>query len=118
MITGTHSVIYTSDPEADRAFFRDVLGFPSVDAGDGWLIFAAPPSEIAFHPAENNGKHEFYLICDDVATEVARLSSNGIECSQVSDQGWGILATIRLPGGGDLGVYEPRHAMAHGRASS
>jgi catechol 2,3-dioxygenase-like lactoylglutathione lyase family enzyme len=114
MITGMHAIIYSRDAAADRAFFRDVLGFPSVDAGDGWLIFAAPPSELAFHPAESDGKHEVYLMCDDVKAEVDRLGGEGIECSPVTDQGWGLLTSIRLPGGGDLGLYEPRHALAHG----
>ena len=114
MITGMHAVIYTRDAEADRSFFRDVLGFSSVDAGDGWLIFAAPPSEVACHPAESNGKHELYLMCDDVQAEIERLNEKGIRCGPVSDEGWGLLSTVRLPGGGDLGLYEPRHAMAHG----
>jgi catechol 2,3-dioxygenase-like lactoylglutathione lyase family enzyme len=114
MITGMHAVIYTRDAEADRSFFRDVLGFSSVDAGDGWLIFAAPPSEVAFHPAESNGKHELYLMCDNVQAEIARLNEKGIGCGPVSNEGWGLLSTVRLPGGGDLGLYEPRHAMAHG----
>ena len=114
MITGMHAVIYTRDAEADRSFFRDVLGFSSVDAGDGWLIFAAPPSEVACHPAESNGKHELYLMCDNVQSEIARLNEKGIRCGPVSDEGWGLLSTVRLPGGGDLGLYEPRHAMAHG----
>jgi catechol 2,3-dioxygenase-like lactoylglutathione lyase family enzyme len=113
MITGMHAVIYTRDAEADRSFFRDVLGFSSVDAGDGWLIFAAPPSEVACHPAESNGKHELYLMCDDVQAEIARLNEKGIRCGPVSHEGWGLLSTVRLPGGGDLGLYEPRHAMAH-----
>lgn len=114
MITGMHAVIYTRDAEADRSFFRDVLGFSSVDAGDGWLIFAAPPSEVACHPAESNGKHELYLMCDNVRAEIARLNERGIKCGPVSDEGWGLLSTVRLPGGGDLGLYEPRHATAHG----
>ena len=114
MITGMHAVIYTRDAEADRSFFRDVLGFSSVDAGDGWLIFAAPPSEVACHPAESNGKHELYLMCDNVQAEIAQLNEKGIRCGPVSDEGWGLLSTVRLPGGGDLGLYEPRHAMAHG----
>ena len=114
MITGMHAVIYTRDAEADRSFFRDVLGFSSVDAGDGWLIFAAPPSEVACHPAESNGKHELYLMCDDVQAEIERLNEKGIRCGPVSHEGWGLLSTVRLPGGGDLGLYEPRHAMAHG----
>jgi catechol 2,3-dioxygenase-like lactoylglutathione lyase family enzyme len=114
IITGMHAVIYTQDAEADRSFFRDVLGFSSVDAGDGWLIFAAPPTEVACHPAESNGKQELYLMCDDVHAEIDRLSKRGIRCGSVSDEGWGLLSTVRLPGGGDLGLYEPRHATAHG----
>jgi catechol 2,3-dioxygenase-like lactoylglutathione lyase family enzyme len=116
MITGMHAVIYTRDAEADRAFFRDVLGFSSVDAGDGWLIFAIPPAELACHPAESNGKHELYLMCDDIHAEIARLGKRGIACGSVSAEGWGLLSTVRLPGGGDLGLYEPRHATAHGMA--
>jgi catechol 2,3-dioxygenase-like lactoylglutathione lyase family enzyme len=87
MITGMHAVIYTRDAKADRAFFRDMLGLPSVDAGDGWLIFAAPPSELACHPAESNGKHELYLMCDDLQAEIARLGKKGIKCGSVSDEG-------------------------------
>ena len=109
MITGIHVVIYSRDANADRAFFQDVLGFPSVDAGDGWLIFAAPPSEVACHPGEINSKHELYLMCDDVHAEIARLDEKGIKCTSVTDQGWGLLTMIRLPGGGELGLYEPHH---------
>src|SRR5215472_2769242 len=95
------------------AFFRDVLGFSSVDAGGGWLIFTAPPSELACHPAEGNGKHELYLMCDDLRAEIALLGEKGIACGPVSDQGWGLLSTVRLPGGGDLGLYEPHHPTAY-----
>ena len=109
MITGIHAVIYSRDANADRAFFRDVLGFPSVDAGDGWLIFAAPPSEVACHPSENNSKHELYLMSDNVQAEIARLDEKGIKCTSVTDERWGLLTMIRLPGGGELGLYEPRH---------
>ena len=109
MIKWVHAIIYSRNAEADRAFFRDVLGFPSVDAGGGWLIFATPPAEVACHPG-SNGKHELYLMCDDVKTEVARLTDKGIACGPVSDEGWGLLSSVRLPGGGDLGLYEPRHA--------
>ena len=111
MITGLHAVVYTRNANADRAFFRDVLGFPSVDAGDGWLIFAAPPSEVACHPAESSGKQELYLMCDDIREEIARLATKGVRCGTVSNEGWGLLTTIRLPGGGDLGLYEPRHPI-------
>lgn len=113
MITGMHAVIYTMDAEADRAFFRDVLGFASVDAGDGWLIFAVPPAEVALHPSESNGKHELYLTCDDVNAEIARLAKKGVACGPVNDEGWGLLTAITLPGGGRLGLYEPRHVMAN-----
>jgi catechol 2,3-dioxygenase-like lactoylglutathione lyase family enzyme len=113
VITGMHAVVYTRNAEADRAFFRDVLGFASVDAGGGWLIFAAPPSELACHPAESNGKHELYLMCDDLQAEIARLGEKGIACGPVSDQGWGLLSTVRLPGGGDFGLYEPHHPTAY-----
>jgi catechol 2,3-dioxygenase-like lactoylglutathione lyase family enzyme len=113
MITGAHVVIYTTGAEADRAFFRDALGMASVDAGGGWLIFAVPPSEVAFHPAESNGRHELYLMCDDVNAEIARLAGKGITCGPVSDEGWGLLTAIVLPGGGKLGLYQPRHPLAH-----
>jgi len=113
MITGMHAVVYTRNAEADRAFFKDVLGFSAVDAGGGWLIFAAPPSELACHPAESNGRHELYLMCDDLRAEMVRLAEKGIACGPVSDEGWGLLSTVRLPGGGDLGLYEPHHPIAH-----
>jgi hypothetical protein len=109
MITGAHAIVYSRDADADRAFFRDVLEFPSVDAGDGWLIFALPPSEVALHPADENGAHELYLMCDDVAALVASLRERGVECSAAKDRGWGRLTEVTLPGGGRLGVYEPRH---------
>jgi len=118
MITGMHAVIYTRDPDADRNFFRDVLGFRSVDAGNGWLIFAAPPAELACHAAESSGKHELYLMCDDIEQEIERLTRKGVVCDPVTDEGWGLLTTIELPGGGQLGLYQPRHALAHAGASS
>ena len=95
IITGMHAVVYTRDAEADRAFFRDVLGFSSVDAGGGWLIFAAPPSELACHPAESNGKHELFLMCDDLRAEMVRLGEKGIACGPVSDEGWVSLPQIK-----------------------
>jgi catechol 2,3-dioxygenase-like lactoylglutathione lyase family enzyme len=109
MISGAHVVIYTRDADADRAFFRDVLGFDSVDAGRGWLIFALPPAEAAFHPAGTNGPHELFLLCDDIEAEVARLAGKGVACSAVADEGWGLIVTLTLPGGGGLGIYQPRH---------
>ncbi len=110
MITGAHTILYSIDPEADRAFLRDVLGFPHVDAGDGWLIFGLPPSEVAVHPAEENDHHELYLMTDDVEALVADMARRGIETSPVADRGWGLLTQLTLPGGGKLGVYQPRHA--------
>jgi catechol 2,3-dioxygenase-like lactoylglutathione lyase family enzyme len=108
-------IIYTTNAEADRAFFRDVLGFPSVDAGGGWLIFALPPAEIAFHPAEENGKHEVYLTCDDVSATVQNLERQKVKCDPVADLGWGLLTHLSLPGGGKLGLYQPKHQMAAGK---
>ena len=110
MITGAHSIIYSKKPEADRAFLRDVLKFPHVDAGDGWLIFGLPPSEVAVHPSKKNDVHEFYLMCDDVEAFVAEMRQRGVACSAIRDQGWGVLTQVTLPGGGKLGVYQPRHA--------
>jgi hypothetical protein len=112
MISGAHAIIYSANAEADRAFFRDVLGFAWVDAGRGWLIFALPPAEIAFHPAEENGKQEIYLMCDDVAATVNMLEGKKVKCDAVSDQGWGLLTHLSLPGGSRLGLYQPRHELA------
>ena len=114
MITGAHAIVYSRDADADRAFFRDVLGFPSVDAGGGWLIFALPPAELAAHPADAGGRHELYLMCDEIESTVAELQAKGVEfTAPVSDQGFGLLTSIRLPGGGELGLYEPRHPIPH-----
>jgi hypothetical protein len=110
MIIGAHSIIYSKSPEADRAFVRDVLGFPSVDVGDGWLIFGLPPSEVAVHPSTKNDIHELYLMVDDVEAFVADMARRRLNCSPVQDQGWGLLTQLTLPGGGKLGVYQPRHA--------
>ena len=110
MIRGAHTILYSADPEADRAFLRDVLALSHVDAGEGWLIFGLPPSEIAVHPAKTSGKHEVYLLVDDVGAFVAQMQSRGIACSDIQDFGWGRLTTMTLPGGGGLGVYTPRHA--------
>ena len=110
MITGAHLLIYSTDPEADRAFLRDVLGLPHVDVGGGWLIFALPPAEVAVHPSDTNDVHEFYLICDDVEAFIAEMKDRGVECGPVQKPTWGMLTDVRLPGGGKLGVYQPRHA--------
>ncbi len=109
MITGAHIIIYSMDPEADRAFFRDTLKFPHVDVGSGWLIFALPPSEVAMHPSHENGRHEFYLMCDDVQRLAATLQEKGIACSPIHEEPWGSLIEMTLPGGGPLGVYQPKH---------
>ena len=113
MITGTHIVVYSRNADADRAFFRDVLGFQSVDAGHGWLIFALPPSEAAFHPSEE-GVHELYFMCDDLRAEMASLARKGVECSAVQEARWGAITKMRLPGGGDVGLYQPKHPTALG----
>jgi catechol 2,3-dioxygenase-like lactoylglutathione lyase family enzyme len=113
MIRGAHVILYSTDAEADRAFLRDVLGLANVDAGGGWLIFGLPPAELAVHPAETSGAAELYLVCDDIDESVADLGARGVTFEgPVSDQGWGRLATIRLPGGGRLGIYEARHPTA------
>lgn len=110
MITGAHVILYSTDPERDRAFIRDVLKFPDIDAGEGWLIFALPPAELAVHPSEENDLQEFYLMCDDIAALVRQMQSLQVECSPVQRLRWGLLTRVRLPGGGDLGIYQPLHA--------
>jgi len=127
MINGAHIVLYTSDPKADRAFFRDVLNFSSVDAGHGWLIFALPPAEAAFHDldkhdlgkqgvehndAKQTAHHELFLMCDDIAATLRDLKAKHVPVSVVSEQRWGKLATLTLPGGSKLGIYEPKHPRA------
>ncbi|WP_319456402.1 MULTISPECIES: extradiol dioxygenase [unclassified Mycobacterium] len=112
MITGAHVILYSRDADADRIFLRDVLGYPHVDAGGGWLIFKLPPAEVAVHPAESTESHELYLMCDDVNATIEQLANKGVDCGPVSDQGWGLLTSIQLPGGGQLGLYEPRHPKA------
>ena len=110
MINGLHAIIYSTDPDADRDFLRDVLQLTHVDVGDGWLIFGLPPSEVAVHPAETNGSHELYLMCEDIEAFIVGMAEHGIECASVQDEGWGLLTALTLPGGGSLGVYQPRHA--------
>jgi catechol 2,3-dioxygenase-like lactoylglutathione lyase family enzyme len=110
MLSGAHVIIYSTDAEADRGFFRDILGLTHVDAGDGWLIFALPPSELAVHPASGNGVHELYLICEDIEVFVAAMKARDVACSDVQDRGWGRLTEMTLPGGGKVGVYQPHHA--------
>jgi hypothetical protein len=110
MINGSHVVIYSKDAEADKAFIRNVLKFSYVDAHDGWLIFKLPPSEVAVHPSDENNVHELFLTTDDLEQEIAALMKAGTQCEQVSQQSWGRLTHIKLPGGGRLGLYQPRHA--------
>jgi catechol 2,3-dioxygenase-like lactoylglutathione lyase family enzyme len=111
VITGTHVVIYSRDAEADRNFFKDVFGFDSVDAGHGWLIFALPPAEVAFHPGEES-RHELYLMCDDLEATIAALKTKGVLFKgAIDDLRWGRLAHIGLPGGGTLGIYQPKHPV-------
>jgi hypothetical protein len=110
MITGAHSIIYSKNPDADRAFLRDVLKLPNVDVGDGWLIFGLPPAEVAVHPSRKNDIHEFYLMCENVEAFIAEMKRNNLSCSPAQNMGWGVLTELTLPGGGKLGVYSPRHA--------
>jgi predicted enzyme related to lactoylglutathione lyase len=115
VINGAHAIIYSSEPDEVRALFRDVFELDSVDAGGGWLIFALPPAEVAVHPTEAESRHELYLMCDDIDATVAALAERGIGLAgPVTDQGWGRVTAIELPGGGELGIYEPRHPTAHG----
>jgi hypothetical protein len=122
MIHGVHLLLYSANPEADRAFFRDVLNFSYVDAGEGWLIFALPPAEMGIHPAETNltqphaGQNlatgTIYLMCDNLGETLDSLGAKGVEHTEIHNAGWGVVSSIRLPGGGNLGLYEPRHALA------
>ncbi len=113
MITGVHALIYSKDADGVRAFFRDVLKFSSVDAGDGWLIFALPPAELGIHPTEAGGYHELYLMCDDVKATVKELKSKGVEFTRpITEAGFGLVTSVKIPGGGELGLYEPKHPTA------
>jgi hypothetical protein len=118
MIQGAHIIIYSKDADADRAFFRDVLKYPSADAGHGWLIFALPPAEIAVHPSDKNDVHEFYFMCEDVNALIADMKTKSIVCSAVEEQPWGSLTHMTLPGGGKLGIYQPKHASPIMRAKT
>lgn len=119
MINAAHVIVYSQDADADRAFLRDVLGFPHVDAGHGWLIFKLPPAEIAVHPADTvppadgQARHELYLMCDDLAATLAELAARGVQAGAVTQQRWGALAAITLPSGAPLSLYQPRHPVAH-----
>lgn len=112
MIMGAHVIIHSKDPDADRAFFRDILGFPSLDAGHGWLLFAMPGAETAFHPANKNNLHELYLMCDDLKAEMESLKRKKVSCSKVHEERWGSVTRMKLPGGGEIGVYQPKHPTA------
>jgi hypothetical protein len=109
MLIGAHSVIYSTNADADRAFLRDVLKLPNVEAGDGYLIFGLPPAEVAVHPSDKNDAHELYLMCDDVEALIAEMKQRDIGCTPVQDEGWGLLTRVTLPGGGTLAIYQPRH---------
>jgi catechol 2,3-dioxygenase-like lactoylglutathione lyase family enzyme len=112
MIIGSHVIIYTRNAEADRAFLKDVLGLSFVDAGHGWLIFALPPAEVGVHPADENDRHELHLMCDDLAAEMKALAAKGVAFGPVSEQPWGKVTRMGLPGGGELSLYEPLHPTA------
>ena len=110
MINGAHVIIYSTNPDADRAFLKDVLKLSHVDVGHGWLIFALPPAEVAIHPSEENDLHELFLMCADIHAFVAALKEREITCSPIRDEPWGLLTEVKLPGGGRLGVYQAKHA--------
>ena len=118
MVTGAHIVIYSTDAEADRAFFKNVLNYPNVDAGGGWLIFKLPPAEVAVHPDKENGAHEIYLMCDDLNGTMAELKAKKVKCETPMYLPWGKLTYFKLPGGGKLGLYEPKHPVAHSLRAS
>ncbi len=109
MITGCHVMVFTRDADADRAFLRDILKLPSVDAGEGWLIFALPPGEVAFHPADKNNFHELYFMCENLAGSIEELETRGVICEAPAEQSWGITTAIPLPGGGHIKLYQPKH---------
>ncbi|MGO9931202.1 MAG: extradiol dioxygenase [Steroidobacteraceae bacterium] len=110
MIIGSHVIVYSKNPDADRELVRDVLELSHVDAGGGWLIFGLPPSEMAFHPNDGSQTHEFYLMCEDVEAFIRAMQSRALACTPVREERWGLLTELTLPGGGKLGVYQPRHA--------
>jgi hypothetical protein len=114
MISGAHIIVYSKNAEADRAFLRVVLGLKSVDAGHGWLIFALPPAEAAFHPSDGDGASQLYFMCDDLKVEIDSLARKGVACSKVHEERWGSITKIPLPSGGDIGLYQPKHPTALG----
>ena len=111
MLTGIHVVVYSKDAEADRAFFKDTLGFRSVDAGHGWLIFAVPAAEVAFHPGDQNNRHEMFFMCNDINAQAAALQRKGVQLGEILEEQWGTRTTISLPGGGAIELYEPKHPV-------
>jgi hypothetical protein len=117
VVTGVHIVIYSKDAEVDRRFFKDILCFPSVDAGHGWLIFAVPAAEVAFHPHDENNKHEMYFVCEDIKSQIVALQTKGVQTDKISEEQWGTRTTITLPGGGTVGLYEPKHPVTFERKS-
>jgi catechol 2,3-dioxygenase-like lactoylglutathione lyase family enzyme len=117
MLTGAHVVIYSRDAEADRKFFADILGFGSVDAGRGWLIFELPAAEVAIHPHDKNNQHEMFFVCDNLKAQMAALEKKGVRFGEVGEERWGTRTTILLPGGGRVGLYEPKHPVTFGKAS-
>lgn len=116
LLNGAHAIIYSKKAEADRAFLRDVLGLPHADAGEGWLIFGLPPAEVAVHPGDND-QHELYLMCADIQAFLREMKKRKVECTPIMNRGWGLLCQVTLPGGGNLGVYEPRHARPNAAKS-
>jgi catechol 2,3-dioxygenase-like lactoylglutathione lyase family enzyme len=119
VISGAHVMIYSRDADADRAFFRDVLGLDSVDSGGGWLIFALPPAEVAIHPTEEKDHHELYLLCEDIDATAQELERRGVPLKRPFDEArWGRVTEITLPGGGRIGLYQPKHPLAHARTEA
>jgi catechol 2,3-dioxygenase-like lactoylglutathione lyase family enzyme len=121
MINGIHALMYAKDAPRARAFFKDVLGFKGVDAGEGWLIFALPPAEVGIHPImEGDGReyHELYMMCANVDATIARLGKKGVQCSPIYEAEWGRVTSFEVPGGGKMGLYQPKHPLAHGKATT
>jgi predicted enzyme related to lactoylglutathione lyase len=119
LISGAHVIIYSRDAEADRKFFKDVLGLDSVDSGGGWLIFALPPSEVAIHPTDEEERHEFYLLCEDIDATAKELERKGVHLKRPFDEArWGRVTELTLPGGGRIGLYQPKHPLAHAKTEA